>query len=178
MIKLSKMHKRLLALSAGARAQSGAYDVNYATLTPTPTGTPTSQALYLGGSSRKMTLPTLQRLAALVEAGATVVGMAPEGSPSLNDDAAAFKALTGKLWAGGAVTKIGAGQVIAPSTSARPIHAKSAWPSHTMWRHTALNKSVRLALRMMARSQAMTAACKAASADWAKAGVPANTMRI
>ncbi|WP_225007865.1 glycosyl hydrolase [Novosphingobium percolationis] len=71
------------------------------------------KALYLGGSSRKMTLPTLQRLAALVEAGATVVGMAPEGSPSLNDDAAAFKALTGKLWAGAAVTKLGAGQVIA-----------------------------------------------------------------
>ncbi|MCW1381875.1 glycosyl hydrolase [Novosphingobium sp. KCTC 2891] len=71
------------------------------------------KALYLGGSSRRMTLPTLQRIAALVEAGATVVGTAPEGSPALNDDAAAFKALADKLWHGGAVTKLGAGQVIA-----------------------------------------------------------------
>ncbi|BEV02524.1 glycosyl hydrolase [Novosphingobium olei] len=73
------------------------------------------KALYLGGSSRKMTLPTLQRLATLIEAGATVVGMAPEGSPSLNDDPAAFKALTARLWAGGPVTQIGSGRVIASS---------------------------------------------------------------
>ncbi|MFY7834757.1 MAG: glycosyl hydrolase [Novosphingobium sp.] len=73
------------------------------------------KAIQLGGSTRRMTLPTLRRLAALVEAGATVVGKAPESSPSLNDDAAEFAALVAKLWSGSGTTKLGAGQVIASS---------------------------------------------------------------
>jgi hypothetical protein len=73
------------------------------------------KAIQLGGSTRKMTLPTLRRLAALVEAGATVVGKAPESSPALNDDPAEFAALVAKLWSGAGTTKVGAGQVIASS---------------------------------------------------------------
>ncbi len=71
------------------------------------------RAIYLGGSSRKMTLPTLRRLAALVEGGATVIGKAPEGSPSLAGDATAYKALVAKLWPGGASTPVGKGRVVA-----------------------------------------------------------------
>jgi alpha-L-rhamnosidase len=71
------------------------------------------RAIYLGGSSRKMTLPTLRRLAALVEAGATVIGGAPEDSPSLEGDAAAYSALATKLWPGGAQASVGKGRVIA-----------------------------------------------------------------
>lgn len=68
------------------------------------------RALYLGGNSRVMTLATLQRIAALVEGGATVIGMAPERAPGLADDAAAFKALVTRLWSG---ETIGKGRVIA-----------------------------------------------------------------
>jgi hypothetical protein len=68
------------------------------------------RALYLGGASRVMTLATLQRIAALVEAGATVIGMAPERAPGLQDDAAAFKALAARLWSG---APVGKGRVIA-----------------------------------------------------------------
>jgi hypothetical protein len=71
------------------------------------------RALYLGGSSRRMTLPTLRKLAALVEGGATVVGMKPEGDPSLVGNAAEYAALTAKLWKGGEVTQVGKGRVIA-----------------------------------------------------------------
>ncbi|MEO6092550.1 MAG: glycosyl hydrolase [Novosphingobium sp.] len=71
------------------------------------------RVLYLGGSSRRMTLPTLRRLAALVENGATVIGLKPEANPSLAGDAAEFAALTAKLWPGGDVGRIGRGQVIA-----------------------------------------------------------------
>lgn len=71
------------------------------------------QAIQLGGSSHRMTLQTLRRLAALVEAGATLVGKAPLGSPSLNDDPVAFSALVTRLWSGTGVTKVAAGQVIA-----------------------------------------------------------------
>ncbi len=68
------------------------------------------RALYLGGTSRVMTLATLQRIAALVQGGATVIGMAPERAPGLADDAAAFKALVTRLWNG---TPTGKGRVIA-----------------------------------------------------------------
>jgi hypothetical protein len=68
--------------------------------------------LYLGGSSQRMTLTTLRRIAKLAEDGATVLGDAPTGSPSL-DDPAAFKALVGQLWAGGKETHVGRGRVIA-----------------------------------------------------------------
>ena len=71
------------------------------------------RAIYLGGSSRRMTLPTLRRLAALVEEGATVIGMAPEGNPSLGGDAGEYKALVAKLWPGGAQATVGKGRVIA-----------------------------------------------------------------
>lgn len=71
------------------------------------------RALYLGGSSHMMTLPTLRKLAALVEGGATVVGTKPQGDPSLAGDRAEYAALTAKLWGGGEVTNFGKGQVIA-----------------------------------------------------------------
>jgi hypothetical protein len=71
------------------------------------------RALQLGGSSRKMTVPVLRRLAELAEAGATIVGTAPESTPSLKDDPAEFARLVGKLWSGAPVTQVGLGQVIA-----------------------------------------------------------------
>jgi hypothetical protein len=68
------------------------------------------RALYLGGSSRVMTLATLQRIAALVDQGATVIGAAPERAPGLRDDPAAFRALATRLWSG---NPQGKGRVIA-----------------------------------------------------------------
>lgn len=67
------------------------------------------RALYLGASSKVMTLATLRRIAALVEAGATVIGKAPERAPGLQDDAAAFATLVGRLWG---QAPVGKGRVI------------------------------------------------------------------
>lgn len=69
--------------------------------------------LYLGGSSSRMTLPMLRRVADLADAGATIVGAAPTGSPSLTDDAADYRRLVGRLWGGGAETIVSKGRVIA-----------------------------------------------------------------
>jgi len=69
--------------------------------------------LYLGGTSERMTLPMLRRIAELVEAGATVVGDAPVGSPSLRDDGVEYSTLLEKLWSGQALTTVGSGRVIA-----------------------------------------------------------------
>lgn len=71
--------------------------------------------LYLGGSSRMMTLPALRRLAVLIEGGATVVGAKPVADPGLAGDDRAFAALTTRLWPGAGTTKIGRGQMIAGS---------------------------------------------------------------
>lgn len=71
------------------------------------------RVLYLGGDSERMTLATLRRIGALVEAGATVVGLAPRGSPGKNDDASEFAALVQRLWTGKAETVVGKGRVIA-----------------------------------------------------------------
>ena len=71
------------------------------------------RALYLGGSSRHMTLPTLRKLAALVEGGASVVGLPPLEDPGLGDDAVAYRALVARLWPGGGEAQVGKGRVIA-----------------------------------------------------------------
>jgi hypothetical protein len=68
--------------------------------------------LFLGGSSRRMTLVTLRRLQALAEQGATIVGPAPVSAPGLADDPAAFKALVKRMWSA-PVTRVGKGRVIA-----------------------------------------------------------------
>jgi alpha-L-rhamnosidase len=86
------------------------------------------KALYLGGSSRKMTLAALKRIAALAEGGATVVGMAPEVSPSLAGDAAEYKAFVAKLWPGGPIATIGKGNVIASSDINATLDAMGVAP--------------------------------------------------
>ncbi|MFM6831437.1 MAG: glycosyl hydrolase [Novosphingobium sp.] len=69
-------------------------------------------ALYLGGSSRQMTLPVLRRIEQLVRQGATVVGRKPTSSPSLADNQAAFGALARSMWSGKPATAIGKGRII------------------------------------------------------------------
>lgn len=69
--------------------------------------------LFLGGSSRYMSLKILRRVAALVEEGAVVAGDAPVGTPGLNDDAAEYTRIVRRLWSGKPVTDVGKGRVIA-----------------------------------------------------------------
>jgi hypothetical protein len=54
--------------------------------------------LYLGGSSRYMTLPVLRRIRDLVQQGAVLVGRRPLGSPSLADDGAEFQSVAHELF--------------------------------------------------------------------------------
>lgn len=71
------------------------------------------RVLYLGGTSRRMSLAVLRKLAELVEGGATVIGMRPERDPGITADTGEYAALIAKLWPGAAVARIGKGQVIA-----------------------------------------------------------------
>lgn len=67
------------------------------------------KAIYLGGTSQRMTLATLKRLADMVRSGATLIGERPSGTPSEADDPAAFARLADALWGG----DTGTGRVIA-----------------------------------------------------------------
>ena len=61
-------------------------------------GGATYRLLYLGGSSERMTLPTLLAIERLLDRGATVVGVRPAGSPSLGDDVRAVDAACDRIW--------------------------------------------------------------------------------
>ena len=75
------------------------------------------RALQLGGSSSRMTLAVLRRLAALVDAGAIIVGSRPIESPSLSDEAVEYARLVEQLWGpastGAGVRHVGSGQIVA-----------------------------------------------------------------
>ncbi|HLH03349.1 MAG TPA: glycosyl hydrolase [Bryobacteraceae bacterium] len=66
------------------------------------------RALYLGGSSSRMTVAVLRKLREFVNAGAVIVGDRPVGSPSLADNANEFSKIADELWSG----NTGAGKVI------------------------------------------------------------------
>jgi hypothetical protein len=59
------------------------------------------RVLYLGGTSRYMTLPILRRIRDLVAQGAVLVGRRPLASPSLADDGAQFNTVADELFGGG-----------------------------------------------------------------------------
>lgn len=86
------------------------------------------RALYLGGSSGRMTLAALQRLAALVEGGATVIGKAPVSDPGMSGATAEWSALVGKLWSGAAETRVGKGRVIASTDVEAALAAAGVAP--------------------------------------------------
>ncbi len=75
--------------------------------------------IYLGGSSRMMSLTVLKKLASLVEGGATVAGAAPIGNPGLGGNQKEWATLVAKLWPGSGDARVGKGRVItAPSAQA------------------------------------------------------------
>ena len=78
--------------------------LNHVTVTPDgdllTTGGTRYRLLYLGGSSRRMTLAAVQRITDLLDAGASVAGWRPECSPSRSDDPAEWSAAVDSLWNG------------------------------------------------------------------------------
>lgn len=86
------------------------------------------KALYLGGTSNRMTLPVLKRLGELAEAGATIVGRAPTGSPGLVDDEKAYNALVARMWSGAPVTEVGRGRVVDSSDVEASLRAAGTVP--------------------------------------------------
>jgi len=106
------------------------------------------KVLYLGGTSTKMTLPLLRRLAVLVEAGAIVVGQAPQGSPSLNEQSSEYAALVKRLWSGESNTDVGRGRVIASADVESALGSLGVQPDFT-YTQSASDSEVRFVHRKL-----------------------------
>ncbi|NIB43419.1 glycoside hydrolase [Pseudomaricurvus alkylphenolicus] len=91
------------------------------------TGGARYKTLYLGGSSRYMTLPVLEKLANMVRSGAWIIGNKPVASPSLSDDPRAFDQLAEALWSG----SIGKGRVVATADLQAGLDALGIAPDYT-----------------------------------------------
>ncbi len=83
-------------------------------------------ALYLGGSSRTMTLPTLRRLRELVDAGATLIGEPPIAARGIQADPEAFPSLVASLW--NTSLRAGGGRVIASRKVDEALDAMGVLP--------------------------------------------------
>jgi hypothetical protein len=66
----------------------------------TPSGM-SYQVLVLDSNARRMSLPVLRKIRDLVNAGATVTGIKPESTPSLEDDQQEFQSLVNEVWGAG-----------------------------------------------------------------------------
>ncbi|MDE3148381.1 MAG: glycoside hydrolase [Acidobacteriota bacterium] len=111
----------------------------------TPGGT-SYRILYLGGRSRRMTLPVLRRLKALVAQGAVIVGGKPTDSPSLSDDEKEFHVIADQLWGKGTsrprpfhqlgkgrvYSGMSAGQVLAALDTAKDFEYTKPEPNTTL----------------------------------------------
>lgn len=89
------------------------------------------RALVLDARTRIMSLDALRRLAALVKAGATIVGERPTTTPSLADDATEFNRLVAEIWGevnSTSVSAYGSGRVIQASSSAAAVSALAMTP--------------------------------------------------
>ncbi len=94
------------------------------------------KVIQLGGSSSYLTLGTLRRLRSLVEAGATLSGRRPLGSPSLADDDAAVAREVDALWGRPGDTtarKVGRGLVVTSGVLGDALDARGVRPD---WRWT------------------------------------------
>lgn len=148
------------------------------------------RVLYLGGSSHKMTLTALNKIRAMVEAGAVVVGKRPTESPSLADTPEAFKATCdaifgsdngphslgkGKVYPSGSLDEAFTAQKIVPDFSydtkdvwLRYIHRSTAdaeiyFVSNRADKPVAVNASFRVAGKVPEAWDAMTGKASAVS---------------
>ncbi len=95
------------------------------------------RALYLGGSSAQMSLAVLERIAALTEQGAQIIGHPPIGDPGLaGANAARYAALMARLWprgdAPGAIATVGAGRVVVAADADAGLAALGVAPDFSV----------------------------------------------
>ena len=93
------------------------------------------KAIYLGGSTQRMSLEALRKLAELVEGGATVIGDPPVAMPGMEGaeggGAAEWSALVARLWPAASVARVGQGRVIRENDVERALKSIGVAPDFT-----------------------------------------------
>jgi hypothetical protein len=89
------------------------------------------RAIFFGKGTERVSLPVLQKVQQLVEAGAVLIGQRPQGSPSLADDPAHVKAVLDTLWPGTDVAHVGQGRVFPMPTVVAALQAIQLGPDFT-----------------------------------------------
>jgi alpha-L-rhamnosidase len=100
--------------------------------------------LYLGGSSRHMTVPVLRQLLALTRAGAVIAGTKPVDSPSLADRPEDFRRLVDELWGTerpAPSRQVGRGRVLLATSATEALQALRIPPD---WNFTARDPKAQL----------------------------------
>lgn len=88
--------------------------------------------LALDPSTAHMSLPVLQKIQAMVEAGAVVTGPKPQATPSNSDDLSIFNEVVNELWANeNGVNSIGAGKVYAGYSIQEVLGMENVVPDFT-----------------------------------------------
>jgi hypothetical protein len=88
-------------------------------------------ALFFGQGTQHVSLPVLEKVRALVEAGAVLIGERPQGSPSLADDPVRVKAVLDVLWPGAPVAQVGKGKVLAAAETGPALSSIGLAPDFT-----------------------------------------------
>jgi hypothetical protein len=89
-------------------------------------------AIYFGRGTEWVSLPVLEKVRALVEGGAILIGSGPRGSPSLSDDPARVNAVLDALWPGSQTTRLGrGGRVFAAASTGPALEAIGLAPDFT-----------------------------------------------
>lgn len=106
------------------------------------------RALYFGLGTERVSLPVLEKVRSMVQAGAVLIGLRPQGSPSLADDSAKMKQVLDTLWTGKPDARVGKGRVFTtgeagPALEAVGITADMSYDkpqpdSHVMFIHRRL----------------------------------------
>jgi len=80
-------------------------------------------ALFFGLGAERVSLPVLEKVLFMVQAGAVLIGPRPLGSPSLSDDPAKVKQVLNTLWSGKPETRVGKGRVFADTEAGPALQA-------------------------------------------------------
>jgi hypothetical protein len=90
------------------------------------------RAIFFGEGTSRVSLPVLEKVRALVEAGAVLIGERPQGSPSLADDPERVQAVLDTLWPRGtSVAQVGQGRVFAAAAAGPALEAVGQAPDFT-----------------------------------------------
>ena len=89
------------------------------------------RAIFFGRGTERVSLPVLEKVRAMVQAGAVLIGPRPQGSPSLSDDPVKVKQVLDALWTGKAEAKVGKGQVFTAAETGPALQTIGLAPDFT-----------------------------------------------